>query len=588
MKLIFDIETNGFLSDATVVHSIVIKNIETNQVYSYHGDKIGRGLMLLNGASLLVGHNILKFDLPVLKKLYPNQYNIKADILDTLLVSRLIWTNRKELDYQKKELPLNLAGRHSLESWGYRLGLRKGDFIKTGDFSKWSQEMQDYCEKDVEVTYELYKLIKKQNYSPEAIRLEHDFARCINLQEAHGFHFDVASAKKLYASLANRRLELEKSLVSTFPNWKQYVGTFVPKRDNKTKGYKKGVPVKKYKEVQFNPNSRDHISNRLMNKGWKPTEFTPDGKPKVDESVLSKLDFPEAKLLSEHFLIAKRIGMLAEGNNAWLKLQQDGKIYGSVITNGANTGRCTHQRPNVAQTPSVSVPYGKECRSLFTVPDGYVLIGCDASGLELRCLAHYLGAFDNGDFAKQLLHGDIHTYNQKQIGLPTRDLAKRVIYGVIYGIGDTRLGSIVEKTSYEGKRIKAKLFETIPALKALRDSVLVKTRNQKYLLGLDKRKLIPRSEHSSLNLLIQSCGALIIKMATIILHKKLEEKNYDKNICSMVAHIHDELQLQCKSDYANEVGAIAVQSIKDAGTYFNLRCPLDAEFKIGKTWADTH
>ena len=415
-------------------------------------------------------------------------------------------------------------GRHSLESWGYRLGERKGDFIKTGDFSKWSPEMQKYCERDVEVNYELYKLIKKQNYSPEAIQLEHDFARCIYLQEAHGFTFDVASAKKLYASLANRRLELEKSLVSTFPNWKQYVGTFTPKRDNKTKGYKKGVPVKKYKEVQFNPNSRDHISNRLMNKGWKPKDFTPDGKPKVDESILSTLDYPEAKLLSEHFLIAKRIGMLAEGNNAWLKLQQDGKIYGSVITNGANTGRCTHQRPNVAQTPSVSVPYGKECRSLFTVPDGYVLIGCDASGLELRCLAHYLGAFDEGSFARELLDGDVHSKNQKQIGLPSRDMAKRVIYGIIYGIGDTRLGSIVEKTSYEGKRIKAKLFETIPALKALRDSVLVKTRNQKYLLGLDKRKLIPRSEHSSLNLLIQSCGALIIKMATIILHKNQRKK----------------------------------------------------------------
>ena len=588
MKLVFDIETNGFLSDATVVHSIVIKNIETNQVYSYHGDKIGRGLMLLNGASLLVGHNILKFDLPVLQKLFPRQYDIKAEIFDTLLVSRLIWTNRKELDYQRKDLPLQLAGRHSLEAWGYRLGLRKGDFIKTGDFSTWSPEMQKYCEQDVEVTHEFYKLIQKQNYSPDAIKLEHDFARCIYLQEAHGFTFDVASAKKLYASLANRRLELEKSLVSTFPNWKQYVGTFTPKRDNKTKGYKKGVPVKKYKEVQFNPNSRDHISNRLMNKGWKPKDFTPDGKPKVDESILSTLDYPEAKLLSEHFLIAKRIGMLAEGNNAWLKLQQDGKIYGSVITNGANTGRCTHQKPNVAQTPSVGVPYGKECRSLFTVPDGFVLIGCDASGLELRCLAHYLGAFDEGSFAKQLLDGDIHTYNQKQIGLPTRDLAKRVIYGVIYGIGDARLGAVIGKNSQEGKRIKAKLFEALPALRQLRDNVIIATRNKKYLLGLDKRKLIPRSEHSSLNLLIQSCGALIIKMATIILHKKLKEKNYDKDTCAMVAHVHDELQLQCKSAVADEVGAIAVQSIKDAGTHFNLRCALDAQYKIGNNWADTH
>ena len=587
MRVIFDLETNGFLSDATKIHSIVIKDIDTKQVFSYHGDKIGKGLYILSGASLLVGHNILKFDLPVIEKLYP-EYKIEGEVFDTLLVSRLIWTNRKELDFQMKELPLNLAGRHSLESWGYRLGLRKGDYAKENDFSVWTPAMQTYCERDVEVTYEFFKLIEKQNYSTEAIKLEHDFARCIYLQEAHGFHFDVASAKKLYASLANRRLELEKSLVSTFPNWKKYIGTFTPKRDNKTLGYKKGVPIKRYKELTFNPNSRDHISDRLMNKGWKPREFTPDGKPKVDESVLSKLIYPEAKLLAEHFLIQKRIGQLAEGNNAWLKLQRDGIIYGSVITNGANTGRCTHQKPNVAQTPSVGVPYGKECRSLFTVPDGFQLIGCDASGLELRCLAHYIGAFDEGSFTKQLLHGDIHSYNQKQIGLPTRDLAKRVIYGIIYGIGDTRLGAVVGKSSQEGKRIKAKIFEALPALKQLRDNVIIATRNKKYLLGLDKRKLIPRSEHSSLNLLIQSCGALIIKMATVILHKKLKEKNYDKNICTMVAHVHDELQLQCKSDYADEVGKIAVQSIKDAGTYFNLRCPLDAEYKIGNNWANTH
>lgn len=587
MRLIFDIETNGFLSEATKIHSIVIKDIDTKQMYSYHGDKIGRGLYILSGASLLVGHNILKFDIPVINKLYP-EYKIEGDVFDTLLVSRLIWTNRKELDFQMKELPLKLAGRHSLEAWGYRLGLRKGEFAKTNDFANWSEEMQKYCELDVEVTYEFWKLIQKQNYSQEAIELEHDFARCIYLQEAHGFHFDVASAKKLYASLANRRLELEKSLTSAFPKWQKYIGTFIPKRDNKTLGYKKDVPVKRYKELTFNPNSRDHISDRLMDKGWKPKEFTPDGKPKVDESILSTLSFPEAKLLSEHFLIAKRIGMLAEGNNAWLKLQQDGKIYGSVITNGANTGRCTHQKPNVAQTPSVGVPYGKECRSLFTVPAGFRLIGCDASGLELRCLAHYLGAFDEGSFAKQLLDGDIHTYNQKQIGLPTRDMAKRVIYGVIYGIGDTRLGAVVGKSSQEGKRIKTNLFKALPALKALRDNVIIATRNKKYLLGLDKRKLIPRSEHSSLNLLIQSCGALIIKMATIILHKKLKEKNYDKDTCTMVAHVHDELQLQCKSDVADAVGTLAVQSIKDAGTHFNLRCELDAQYKIGNNWADTH
>ena len=586
MRVIFDIETDGFLSEATKIHSIVIKDIDTQKMYSYHGDKIGKGLYLLSGANLLVGHNILKFDLQVIKKLYP-EYKIEGEVFDTLLVSRLIWTDRKEQDFRMKELPLKLAGRHSLESWGYRLGLRKGEFAKEGDFSQWSQKMQDYCELDVEVNYKLFQLIEKQNYSKQAIQLEHEFARCIIQQEAHGFHFDVASAKKLYTSLAKRRLELEKSLVSAFPNWQKYIGTFVPKRDNKTLGYKKGVGIKRYKEITFNPNSRDHIADRLMNKGWKPEQYTPDGKPKVDESVLSTLPYPEAKILAEHFLIQKRIGQLAEGANAWLKLEQDGKIYGQVITNGANTGRCTHQKPNVAQTPSVGVPYGKECRSLFTVPDGFSLVGADASGLELRCLAHYIGAFDDGHFTKQLLDGDIHTYNQKQIGLPTRDLAKRVIYGCIYGIGDTRLGAVVGKNSQEGKRIKQKLFEALPALKQLRDNVIISVRNKKYLLGLDKRKLIPRSEHSSLNLLIQSCGALILKQATVILHNKLKEKNYNDDV-QMVAHIHDELQLQCKSSIADAVGKIARQSIIDAGVYFNLRCPLDAAYKIGNSWAETH
>jgi len=380
---------------------------------------------------------------------------------------------------------------------------------------------------------------------------------------------------------------LEAILASTFPNWQKYKGTFVPKRDNKTLGYTKGVPIKRYEEITFNPNSRDHIADRLMNKGWKPKLFTPDGKPKVDESVLSTLDYPEAKVLAEHFLIQKRIGQLAEGTNAWLKLEQNGKIYGQVITNGANTGRCTHQKPNVAQTPSVGVPYGKECRSLFIAPNDTVLIGCDASGLELRCLAHYLGAYDGGSFKEQLLTGDIHTYNQKQIGLPSRDLAKRVIYGAIYGIGDSRLGEVVGLSAKEGRRIKIKLFEALPALKKLKDNVLVKVKNQGYLFGLDKRKLIARSEHSSLNLLIQSAGAILMKMATVILHKKLKEKNYNDDV-KMVAHIHDELQLQCKSNLSDEVGELAKQSIIDAGIYYNFRCPLDAEYKVGKNWADTH
>ncbi len=587
MKLIFDAETNGFVSDATKVHCIVIKNIDTNKFYSYKYDEIEKALKLLSDADLLVGHNISKFDLLVIKKLYPD-FKYKAKIFDTLLVSRLIWTNRKEEDFRLKEVPTKLIGRHSLEAWGYRLGLRKGDFIKTGDFSKWSQEMQNYCKLDVEVTAELYNLILKQNYSPEAIELEHNFAECIIRQEAHGFSFDVASAKKLYASLANRRLELEAILASAFPNWKKFVGTFRPKRDNKTKGYKVGVSIKRYKEQIFNPNSRDHISDRLMARGWKPKVFTPDGKPKVDETVLNSLPYKEAKILAEHFLIQKRISQLAEGKQAWLKLERNNKIYGKVIENGAISGRCTHNSPNVANVPSNSVPFGTECRSLFIAPDDFSLVGCDVASLELSLLAHFLFPYDDGNFKKSLLEGDIHSKNRETLGLALRSQAKTTIYAFIYGAGNQKLGQIIEGSIKEGKELRRKLLEKIPALKKLRDDALITFRNKKYLLGLDKRKLLARSEHSILNLLIQSAGSLIVKQATIILHRKFKENDFANNDVNMVAHIHDELQIESKSSLADTIGKLAVKSVQEAGEHFKIRLPITAKYKIGKNWSETH
>ena len=587
MKLIFDVETNDFVSDATKVHCIVIKNIDTNKFYSYKYDEIEKALKLLSDADLLVGHNISKFDLLVIKKLYPD-FKYKAKIFDTLLVSRLIWTNRKEEDFRLKEVPTKLIGRHSLEAWGYRLGLRKGDFIKTGDFSKWSQEMQNYCKLDVEVTAELYNLILKQNYSPEAIELEHNFAECIIRQEAHGFSFDVASAKKLYASLANRRLELEAILASAFPNWKKFVGTFRPKRDNKKKGYKVGVSIKRYKEQTFNPNSRDHISDRLMARGWKPKVFTPDGKPKVDETVLNSLPYKEAKILAEHFLIQKRISQLAEGKQAWLKLERNNKIYGKVIENGAISGRCTHNSPNVANVPSNSVPFGTECRSLFIAPDGFSLVGCDVASLELSLLAHFLFPYDDGNFKKSLLEGDIHSKNRETLGLALRSQAKTTIYAFIYGAGNQKLGKIIEGSIKEGKELRRKLLEKIPALKKLRDDALITFRNKKYLLGLDKRKLLARSEHSILNLLIQSAGSLIVKQATIILHRKFKENDFTNNDVNMVAHIHDELQIESKSSLADTIGKLAVKSVQEAGEHFKIRLPVTAKYKIGKNWSETH
>lgn len=592
MRFVFDIETDGFLEELTKIHCLVLKDIDSEQVYSFRPSQIREGLSLLAQAELLIGHNIIKFDLPAIRKLYPD-FHTQAQIRDTIVCSRLIWTNLKERDFaylnKHPEFPRQFIGKHSLEAWGYRLGLLKGEFHKEADWSRWSEAMQSYCEQDVEVTHRLWQKIQAKHYAEQAIQLEHDFAEIIFHQECHGFHFDVEAASELYGQLCQRRYELESELAEIFPPW-EIRTTFIPKANNSKYGYQKGVATEKVKVIEFNPGSRDHIADRLMAlRGWKPSEYTNEGKPKVDETILDELPWPEAKLLSEYLMLQKRIGQLAEGRQAWLKLEKNGRIYGRVNTNGAVTGRCTHHQPNIAQVPSTGVPYGKECRSLFTAPDGYCLVGADASGLELRCLAHYMGRFDGGAYAKELLEGDIHTTNQNAAGLPSRDDAKRFIYGFLYGAGDAKIGSIIGKGAKEGRKLKNKFLRKTPALKRLKEEITAKVDERGYLVGLDGRLLHVRSQHSALNTLLQSAGALLVKQATVFLYRELTEKGYVwGRDWAQVAHIHDEIQLQVRTELAEEVGTIAVRCFERAGEHFNFRCPITGEFKVGKTWAETH
>ena len=591
MRIIFDIESNGLLETLDKIHCIEIKDIDNGTTLSFTPENIETALPILENAELLIGHNILKFDLPAIQKVYSN-FKPQGKILDTLICSRLIWSDIKDSDFRAvntMNFPMKLVGRHSLKAWGYRLQILKGDFAEKTDWKEWSPEMSKYCKQDVKITSDLYSKIQAKDYSERAIELEHEFAKYIWLQEQHGFCFNVDAGKKLYSQLAGRRQELQQELQSVFPTWTKDLGTWTPKRNNKTKGYVAGVAINKYIDVTFNPASRDHIADRLMTlKGWQPQEYTKEGKPKVDESVLSKLEYPEAKLLSEYLMINKRIGQLAEGNQAWLKLEKEGKIYGSVNTNGAVTGRCTHNHPNVSQVPAINLPYGLECRNLFTADDGCKLVGVDVSGLELRVLSHYLSPYDGGEYIKQILQGDIHTYNQKAAGLGDRNTAKTFIYAFIYGAGDNRLSEITGKSLGETKKIKAQFLKNIPALKRLKDDVINTFRTKKYLKCLDGRKLSIRYEHSAINTLIQSAGALIVKQATINLHKKLLSKfSYGKDF-AQVAHIHDEMQLSVKEGLEDDVGKAAIEAIKDTQKDFNFRCELTGEYKIGRTWAETH
>ena len=606
--LLFDIETDGLLDSCSRVHCICAKEYPGGRTYAFGPGHIEEGLELLASAPLLVAHNGLCFDSPALAKLYPG-IRLPEQLFDTLTASRLIWTNLKDLDFERlrKEsrrkrgtsFPARLCGSHSLEAWGYRLGEYKGEYGKQENaWAEWSQEMQDYCMQDVEVLDKLYHCILEQNYSPEALAIEHAFQKVIFRQEQDGAPFNEKAAIALYAQLCARRDDIKHTLCAMFPP-KRMEDVFIPKVNNRTRGYVKGQPFTKVWYVDFNPGSTQMIAERLVEDyGWQPSAFTATGLPKVDGDTLASLPYEPCPLLCEYLELSKIMGMLADGKNGWLKLCKHGRLHGHVITCGAVTGRCTHNSPNLAQIPAHGT-YGHACRSLFWVDParpGWVQVGADASGLELRMLGHYMARYDGGAYVRELLDGDIHTANQKAAGLATRDNAKTFIYAFLYGAGDQKLGSIVEphaspaRQAQTGKRLKATFFKAIPAIKRLIDDVQATVASRPFLYGIDKRRLHVRSKHAALNTLLQSAGAVLVKLATVIFHKEAtarfgwqQSRDYVQTV-----HVHDEAQFQCPAEHAEALGKLFVESLEMAGRHFGMRCPTTGEYKIGNNWAETH
>ena len=617
--LFFDIETNAIndwstYSDLHTVHCLSIYDPMIPKMLTFHGESIERGLLELQKADRIVGHNVIDFDIPALKKLYGFSPPL-IKVLDTLVVSRCVFPDLRNDDFGRNGFDKALVGSHSLKAWGHRMGsttkLTYGE--EDGAFNSYNDEMRKYCERDVIVTQLLHDFLFKHKPSKEMIAIEHWFKFVISLQERHGFKFDLDKADVLTAKLMGIRAKLTTDLQNqwkpTEVEMKSPAGwtlttdqaTYEGKTKNDIKlqlkeagevqalvknAVKTGNAVK---EIPFNPGSRKQIAERLMGLGYElPTEN--DGVSyKVDESVLRGIDHPIAEDLLSYLLVQKRLGQLAEGQQAWLKLQKNGVIHGSVNTNGAVTGRCTHSNPNVAQVPSVRADYGSECRELFTVRNGYKLVGCDASGLELRMLAHYMAFYDGGQYAKIVTEGDVHTVNQKAAGLETRDQAKTMIYALLYGAGDQKMGQIIGGGAAEGQKLKRKFFSSLPALARLQADVQRKVKHGGELIGLDGRILPIRSSHAALNMLLQSAGAVVMKVALIQLFHLLNGLMWQHGReYAFVANIHDEFQAEVTPDKAETFGKLAVESIQHAGKQLKLNVRLDGEFKIGNNWAETH
>jgi DNA polymerase-1 len=575
-KIILDIETN---TEHDKIWMCVTREIGGDvQVW-----KEASGLQkYLDSCDLIIMHNGICFDAPVLKR----NWNItmkQSQMCDTLVLSRL--------------LSPSLEGGHSLDAWGQRLGFPKMDYkaawidevtfedngnpnsfrkfvqYKEGDwFNKPIMKLfEKYCIQDTLVTEKLYQHLTaeltRNKFDERSIKLEHNVQAVITKQEENGFKLNERAAVTLLATLQSKLVVLETELQNIFPT------KTTPRVSEKT-----GKPLKPLVEV-FNPGSRKQIGERLIEKGWKPEKFTENGQPIVDEGTLEGLDFPEAKAIAEFLLLQKRIAQI----KSWLDvIQPDGRVHGKVITNGAVTGRMTHHSPNMAQVPSCGSPYGEDCRDLWIVDKGYKLVGIDASGLELRMLAHYM---KDDAYIYEVTQGDIHTANQKAAGLETRAQAKTFIYAFLYGAGAAKIGKVVGAGAKEGQRLIDSFLENTPKLRTLREDVARICKSSGSLPGLDGRRLHVRSDHAAVNTLLQGAGAIVMKQALVILDERLTKLGVDYKF---VANVHDEWQIEVEEAYADMVGKLGVQAIEQAGRVLEMRCPLTGEYRVGNSWKETH
>ncbi len=547
MLITLDIETNTSHDNIWVV---VTQDVDTGEVLEHYNSYTLEPVLL--NCEGVIGHNIIGFDAPVLERVWG--IHIPVDILiDTLVLSRL---------YNP-----SLEGGHSLDSWGKRFGDPKIDF---DDYDGGlTPEMVDYCIQDVALTTRLYKhltdSLKREEFSEQCVDLERKVAIITAQQERNGFMLDVEQATLLWQDITHKMRTITAELQKVFP-------PIVEERWSEKTGKRL-----KDKVTEFNVGSRKQIAERLEGVGVKFKLQTEKGAIIVNEKVLEGIDIPEAKMIYEYLMLQKRAAQI----DSWLTHEKEGRVHGRVITNGAVTGRMTHHSPNLAQVPSVSAPYGRECRSFWRVPEGHKLVGCDASGLELRMLAHYMR---DERYTNEILSGDIHTANMKAAGLTDRNQAKTFIYAFLYGAGAAKIGQIVGGGYREGQQLIDSFLRNTPALAKLREKV-AKHATAGTLPALDGRRLRVRSEHAALNTLLQGAGAIVMKQALVLLADRLSTYDIPHKL---VANVHDEFQIEVPENFADVVGKAAVRAIKNAGDVLDLRCPLDAEYNVGNNWAETH
>ena len=413
---------------------------------------------------------------------------------------------------------------------------------------------------------------------PQSIVLEHEIAELMATQKATGWPFNVQKAQDLENKLLTR-LETLRRQAEDICHYVPH-NLFTPKRDNKKQGYIAGAEMQRLKD--FNPSSREHIAWWFKTfQDWTPTKLTPTGKAVIDETVLKEINTEEALVFLEILVIQKKLGMLSQGTNAWLKLVKDGRLHHSCFI-GAVTHRMAHSHPNLSQVSS-----DKDCRELFITQPDWKLIDSDLAGIELRLFAHYLARYDGGRYGKILLEQDIHQVNADKIGISRRQV-KTITYCFLYGGGNQKLGLSYdnmlspEAAKKKGAEIRRAYLDAVDGLEDLVEATKkVATRGS--IRAIDKRQILVDKEHKALNCLLQGSAAVIAKRWLLLTDAKLGNTTHER-----YAFVHDEQVLGAPAANAEYIAEVCKLSALEAGEYYNLRLPIEADAQIGDNWAQVH
>jgi DNA polymerase-1 len=605
---VIDIETDSL--DATVIWVLCYRNLLTGEVGECTTDESIIAFFENTRGAYYVGHNIIKFDGPTIKRLLGPHLG-PSNCIDTLVLSTLYSPS--------------IEGGHSLDAWGERVGEPKTHF---NDWSGLTKEMIEYCHQDVLVTAKVFvrliRTLEQIGFTEQSIWIQHHITEAIRRQQENGFYFNQPAAVALYSELRHLERKLENEVRDVFPSTRCFVrerrmlrkdgqptAIFLKDQERYHCDINRQLGIyRAYEDVEFNLGSPKQRIDKLLSLGWRPRTFTEKGNPKpFDKGNLSPClqEFLEQNPTPEVELIARWMAYNGRANmvNTWLDNYNDDThcIHGKLFV--ADTLRFRHQAPNTANIPAVRVAkdgsvlrgqeglYTYEARDVWCARPGRVLVGTDAAGLELRMLAHYL---NRPDFTEQVVNGDPHQYNADLAGV-TRPQAKTLIYAILYGAGGVKIaktlglrvdvrrnrdGDIYEVSS-EGEEMKQMFLERLGADKLVEEAKN-EQRNGRVTL-CDGSKVVCPSPHAALNYKLQGGGARVMALGCVLLERTIRANRIDS---LKVGDIHDEWQYDVNPDHAEDHAREAVQAIRDSGKYLRLNVPLDGESKVGKTWAETH